>query len=223
MYGGSRTLAKAAKYIFLSTPDLYDYINPEYIKKTFFVPNPVSIDPYEVCSDDSLGSVKCRESDNKIQICHTTTNAPIKGTDYIVKVLRFLRNTYDINFDIIKMKNHWEALQAMKVSDIYLDQFHIGAYGIAAIEAMLMGNVVMAWIDPAIKGYYPECPIKSTQIDNLLDSIKAVLFDWKSHQKMMEYRIEWASRFHNPYKLAKYYIDIYSGKEPTRNPKFFLM
>lgn len=222
MHGGSRTLANAAKYIFVSTPDLLSYINPEHREKAFFVPNPVSIDPYETCSDDSLGSVKCRESD-KIHICHTTTNSTIKGTDYIVKILRFLRDKYDIDFDIIKMKTHWESLQAMKVSDIYLDQFNIGAYGIAAIEAMLMGNVIMAWIDPVVKAYYPECPIKSTQLDNLLDCIKSVLFDWETHKKMKEYRVEWASRFHDPYKLAKYYIDIYSGQEPVRNPRYFLL
>ncbi len=119
-------------------------------------------------------------------------------------------------------KNHWESLQTMKTSDIYLDQFNIGTYGVAAIEALLMGKVVLAYIDPVFVQLYPACKIKSCKLDGLLDALKATLFDWEMYQKSEKDRVIWARTFHSPMSNAKYMLDIYCGKEPSRNPETFL-
>jgi len=222
MYGGSKTLNNVAKYIFVSTPDLLQYIPKKYSDKTFFVPNPVSIDPYYVCSKSSMGDVRVGY-DDELTILHTTTNVGIKGTRPIMNGIRFMKNNYNnINILLCKNKTHWESLQMMKISDIYVDQFNIGCYGVAAIEAMLLGNVVLAWIDPNYGQFYPGCTIKSCDINGFVDALKATLFDYDTYKRTEKQRIAWASTFHSPKKIGEYYKNIYEGMVPKEDPNYYL-
>jgi hypothetical protein len=218
--GGNKTLNKQAKYIFVSTPDLLQYIPEKYIHKAYYIPNPVSIDPYYTCMNNYVGKVKIKTDD--FSISHTSTNVGIKGTNAVAGVLKYMKDNYGVPYYICMKSIHWDSLQTMKISDVYLDQFNIGTYGVAAIEALLMGKVVLCWIDNAWGQYYPECPIKSCMLNGLIDGIKAVMGEWEMYKSNAKQRIAWASTFHSPLQIARYFEKIYEGMEPIRDPAFYL-
>jgi len=220
--GGIRSLNRQAKYIFVSTPDLLFFLNKEYRKKAFYVPNPVTIVPRYCCAEDTIVEPMYRTE--KFTISHATTVSERKGTYEVLDVMRYLKRRFNVDVHLCIKKNHWQSLQTMGMCDLYLDQFIRGLYGVGAVEALLMGKMVIGYIMNKWRRFFPGLPIKSADTFGLLDAIKVVMYEWESkYGPESEQRMKWANTFHNPDRIAEYYLNIYDGKvEPTRDPTYFL-
>ena len=66
----------------------------------------------------------------------------------------------------------------LRSSDVFLDQFVISGYGVAAIEAMAYGKPVVCYIAPSVAEHYPaELPIVNAGQDDLAASLESLLKD----------------------------------------------
>ena len=106
-------------------------------------------------------------------------------------------------------------MKRKKQATIYFDQFLVGAYGNAAVEAMQYGIPTACWIAPftykRAKGELDECPILSTQknvdkwveyIDQTLDSnMEEISINTKS----------WCDKTHSYQAVAERVNEIYNS------------
>ncbi|HCS61199.1 MAG TPA: hypothetical protein DIW46_07365 [Microbacterium sp.] len=124
--------------VFVSTPDLID-----------FVPNaswcPVVIDP------TTWERVEHVERTGPLRVVHAPTNPRIKGTHLIEPVLERLQSEGVIEYRRITGVPHSEMPGVFAETDIVLDQFRLGSYGVAACEAMASGCVTIGHLDSWVR------------------------------------------------------------------------
>ena len=68
--------------------------------------------------------------------------------------------------------NRGDLIEAMKSSDIVIDQLLIGWYGLKSIEALSFGCEVLCYIDEKLTKYlFPETPIINVNVQTLEDTL----------------------------------------------------
>lgn len=123
--------------IFVSTPDLID-----------FVPDarwcPVVIDP-------SRWERSKRDHGGPLRVVHAPTNPRLKGTDLIEPTLARLQAQGVIEYTRVAGVPHAGVPALFAQSDVVLDQFRLGSYGVAACEAMASGCVTVGHLDSWVR------------------------------------------------------------------------
>lgn len=124
--------------VFVSTPDLIDFL-PD----AFWCP--VVIDP------SKWESVERVRHAGPLRVVHAPTNSRVKGTDLIEPVLELLQDEGVIDYRRITGVPHAEMPAFFADSDVVLDQFRLGSYGVAACEAMSSGCVTIGHLDERVR------------------------------------------------------------------------
>jgi hypothetical protein len=96
-----------------------------------------------------------------LTITHSPTFRHTKGTKVIHKAMGIIRKKkLPIKIKILENRPWQESLkERTHQADIYFDQVFWGHYGVASVEAMMMGMPVMAWISNYTKSWDPSIPI----------------------------------------------------------------
>lgn len=92
----------------------------------------------QFCSDS--GGATPVEYTGKIAISHTPTNPVIKSTDMFLEACKAFP---ELEVVLITKKPHGECLSMRKKCHIHYDQYILGAYGLSAIEGLMIGQVVI--------------------------------------------------------------------------------
>lgn len=86
-------------------------------------------------------------------------NPPIKGSQYVEPVLAELDQAGIIEWvGAGAMVPHWKVKGLVQTSDIVVDQILTGSYGVAAVEAMAAGRVVIGNLSAPVAAKMPESP-----------------------------------------------------------------
>ena len=135
-----RFLQNSGRPIFVSTPDLLlDVPTAAWC--------PLVVDPAPWLTDRAIGATQ------RPVVVHLPSHSGIKGSELIEPAMRALseRSTIDYlrieNVDSLAMPSHIGA------ADIVLDQFKLGSYGAAAVEAMAAGRVVVGHVVDAVRAH----------------------------------------------------------------------
>lgn len=124
--------------VFVSTPDLIDFLPDAHWC-------PVVVDP------NKWESVERIRHSGPLRVVHAPTNARVKGTDLIEPVLEQLHDEGIIDYRRITGVPHAEMPAFFAESDVVLDQFRLGSYGVAACEAMASGCVTIGHLDDRVR------------------------------------------------------------------------
>lgn len=81
---------------------------------------------------------------------------PIKGTAHVDPVLRRLHENGRIVYVPPEVLPRGRMQAIIKGADIVVDQIATGSYGVAAVEAMAAGRLVIGYLGPEIKRLLPE-------------------------------------------------------------------
>lgn len=122
---------------FVSTPDLIDDV-------PFAAWCPVVVDP-------SRWRMPRTPADGPLRVVHAPTNPQLKGSDLIEPMLEDLDRRGVIAYTRIVGASHDEMPALLAGADVLLDQFRLGSYGVAAVEAMAAGCVAIARIDESVR------------------------------------------------------------------------
>lgn len=144
----NRATARAAGLpLFVSTPDmLYDL--PEAI----WVPVCLDVDVW--ASDHPLFAGRVP----RVLFVPSQRTPPIKGTRYVDPVLRRLHERGLIDYVAPENVPHAQMRDLVKSVDVVVDQLLFGSYGVAAVEAMAAGRIVVGNICDLTSDLVPELP-----------------------------------------------------------------
>jgi glycosyltransferase involved in cell wall biosynthesis len=204
-----KTIENAVKYakgIFVSTPDLL-----EFIPESKWLPQPINLNHYSQIRDDR------EDSDNIgkpiIKIAHAPSNRKIKGTLYLERAIKRLQDDrLPVELMIIENVSHDEALAKLKLADIVIDQLLIGAYGTFAIEMMALGKPVVCYIRDNLRDIYPQdLPIISSTPATIESEIKKLIIYRESWSEIGQKGIEYVNRVHDSRIIAQKTIQAYRG------------
>jgi hypothetical protein len=153
--------------IFVSTPDLlFDAPQATWL--------PLCIDPKPWHSDD----VPLERE--KLRILHLPSrrNPPIKGTEAIDAVLRRLSALGKINYLAPDFVAHYEVPGLVRSVDVVVEQILTGSYGVAAVEGMAAGRLVVGFVGVETRGLLPfDPPIIDAAPDDFEDRILDIISD----------------------------------------------
>ncbi|EAP97496.1 hypothetical protein JNB_18538 [Janibacter sp. HTCC2649] len=133
-------LMDAAQWSFVSTPDLVDDV-----PRARWLPVVVDVERW---SGDEIGA---RDRGVAPVVSHIPSNAMWKGTELVEPVLEELAAAGHIQYRPVRGVPQPEMPAAIAASEIVLDQFALGSYGVAAVEAMAAGRVVVGHVRPEVR------------------------------------------------------------------------
>ncbi|WP_156710984.1 hypothetical protein [Yonghaparkia sp. Soil809] len=154
---------------FVSTPDLLD----DLPAATWL---PLVVDP-----DRWAGEIT-PTAGRPLRVVHAPSTAVVKGTSLIEPVLTALAAEGVIEYRRIEGVPHDEMPAVLRGADVVLEQFRLGSYGVAAVEAMAAGRIVIADIDDRVRERVREqsgreLPIISASAADLEGVLRAIVAD----------------------------------------------
>jgi glycosyltransferase involved in cell wall biosynthesis len=149
---------------------------------------------------------------NKLKplIVHAPSAPICKGTPYVLEAVERLKKQYNFEFILVQGIPHKEALQIIQKADIFLDQFALGVYGMAAVEAMAYGKPVLCYIKSSFLNEYPiDLPVVNANPDNLAEILELLLKDGKLRYEIGKRSRVYVEKHHDAVKLSHQLVDIY--------------
>lgn len=194
--------------VFVSTPDLISDIP----SATWC---PVVVDITKWKNSRSIFSTKVPS------VVHVPSMGVIKGTHLIEKILIDLDREGVINFRSARGVPSQDMPAMIQSADIVLDQFRIGSYGVAAVEAMVAGRLVIGHITQNVRDYVLEqtglnLPILEATPDTLENTLRAITLDMSQYKPLSDEGVFFAESVHDgrmsSQSLIDYWISVDSDK-----------
>lgn len=160
----------------------------------------------------SEGFPRVDQKASPVRISHCPTNRALKATDLFMKVLDELKEKgMEFELDIIEKVPNEECLERRAKCHIHLDQINkIGFYGGAAIEGMVMGQVVLGSISNYTLGLYPSLPIvRVTEEKDLYDQLADLIGNTDRRRSLAGQGVSFVKKFHDPAMILKQYLSVY--------------
>lgn len=179
--------------LFVSTPDmLHD------LPEATWVP---------VCLDVDEWTTERRLLDGKrprVLFVPSQRKPPTKGTQYVDPVLRRLHERGVIEYVAPNNVPHEQMRELVKSVDIVVDQLLFGSYGVAAIEAMAAGRIVLGNITDLTTALMPELPfVLNATPDDVEQVLLDALDDTDRLRTAAASNIEFVRRWHDGRESAR--------------------
>lgn len=133
-----RLLEESGRPLFVSTPDLLDYLpNASWC--------PVVVDPARWVAE------RGHRSDGPLRVAHVPSVSTVKGTQLILPALEKLAQEGVIDLRLVQGVPSAEMPAVFASADVVVDQVRIGSYGVAACEAMAAGCIVVGHVADRVR------------------------------------------------------------------------
>lgn len=144
------------------------------------------------------------------KIIHVSSKNYAKGTNHICTVLEELKNQINFEYCIVTNKDRDSVLKLVSECDIFLDQFIIGEYGLAAVEAMAYGKPVVSFIRQDVLNLLPnDMPIIVTDLENLKATIIKLINDSLLRNSIGIKSRKYVEKYHDSKKVISILIEEY--------------
>ena len=193
----------AAGFETILCADMQKYVHPNTFKHENFIRQRINLSQFKA-------AYPSKEQTRPV-IVHAPSKKDVKGTHFVLAAIELVKAEHlDFDFQLIHNQTHAQALKAMQNCDIYIDQFIVGSYGMAAIEAMAFGKPVVTYIKEANWADYPQtCPLVNTTGDGLADSLRKLVIDATlRHDLGVKSRV-YIAEFHSTEKVIPDLLHIY--------------
>ncbi|MET0725426.1 MAG: hypothetical protein ABWY36_03685 [Leifsonia sp.] len=157
--------------VFVSTPDLHAYTDAA----TWL---PVAIDVERWAGAASVPALTRQTP----VVVHAPSNAGLKGSELIADTVRRLDAEGLIEYREVRGVPAERMAEVYGSADIVLDQFSLGIYGVAAVEALAAGRLVVSHVSDAVRSTVLETtgqalPVVESRAGDLETVLRAVLED----------------------------------------------
>ncbi|MCD6250036.1 MAG: glycosyltransferase [candidate division Zixibacteria bacterium] len=199
------TQKRFSKYGFeclLPDKSMMPYIQKDLFPHPFTTHQRILLDDYPIQYPDS--------HNKRPLIVHTPSHKGAKGTKAVLKAINDLTGKIEFDFKLIHNVPRNEALSIVRNCDIMLDQFVVGYFGLAALEAMAFGKPTLCYIKPNCMSIYPnDLPVINANQDNLTESLEALLRDGQKRHEIGVKSRAYVEKYHDAHELAHQLVDLY--------------
>jgi len=182
-------------------PELMSYVQPDLFSTVFRTKARI------IPSEFSLKYPSA--SKQRPVVVHVPSRLMLKGTPSVLQTIEHLKKQYNFDFKLIHNVSHAKAVQMVRDCDIMLDQFVIGGFGVASLEAMAMGKPVICYISPNRKGLPSDCPIVNANQDNLSEVLGKLLENGALRHQIGRRSRAYVEKYHDAHKIARDLVKIY--------------
>lgn len=141
-------------------------------------------------------------------LLHIPSNRITKGTDFVESIIKNMKQRF--SFQVLGNMPYHESVETKKKATLYFDQFIIGWYGNAGVEAMNYGVPVVSWISD-----FSRKQVCSPVITSEGGAKQwASMLDWVLEKDMTELSKmtkEYCDRTHSYEAVATQWNDIYES------------
>lgn len=181
---------------------MLQYVQKDIFPHAYVVPRRLLLSDYQ--------PVFPQPDAKKPLIAHSPTAPITKGTEIVVRTVEQLKARYDFEFLLIQGLERRQAMQLVARADILLDQFVLGDFGSAALEAMALGKPVVCYIKPSLAAQYPpELPVVKATQETLPDVLEHLLKDSRLREDLGRRGRAYVEKYHDALKVADKIVDIY--------------
>lgn len=161
-------IAAAGRPVFVSTPDLLADVPAAH-----WCP---------VVIDTARWDAEVVQHSGPLRVAHVPSSALVKGTGLIEPMLRELHDEGVIDYRPVVGVASAGMPAIYRDTDVVLDQFRLGSYGVAACEAMAAGRTVIGHVLPEVRATVSratkrELPIVEATPDTLEAVLRALAAD----------------------------------------------
>jgi len=182
--------------------ELADYVDRSIFPGFYQTRPRVLLDDYTPSFPDPARS--------KPVLAHAPSNKAKKGTEAVLAALEQLKPNHNFEFKLIHGMPRSEALQTVATADVFLDQFTIGAEGLAALEAMALGKPVVCFIKESLRSRYPEaCPIVVSDQNNLAPTLAKLIENGPRRRALGIEGRKYIERYHSANEVARELVKVY--------------
>ena len=151
-------------------------------------------------------------------IVHAPSAIDAKGTKYVRSAIKKLQDK-NLPFEYREVTNvaREEALRNIREGDIYLDQFIVGSYGMAACEAMAFGKVVVCYLMKPVADLLPEqCPIVNANLDELETKLEELILKPELRNSIAQQSRAYVEQYHDADKIAQQVYTLFRKESVNR-------
>jgi hypothetical protein len=143
-------------------------------------------------------------------VLHAPTHRLIKGTPWVERAFEALRPRFPgVTFRVVERVPWVELRQLMSECDVFVDQLHMGWYGMVSAEAMALGKPAMAYIRPDFEPRMKDAPIVRTGVESLTEDLAALLQDAPRRGELRERGRAYVEREHEAHVIAGHLVALY--------------
>jgi hypothetical protein len=200
--GVQARFARAGLDCLISCNSLRPYLQPDLFPNVYFARQRVWLSEFAPSPPDPARI--------RPVIVHSPSAPNAKGTPAVLAAIDSLHSRFDFDFRLIQGMPRRQALETVRDADIFLDQFVLGAYGMAALEAMAFGKPTVVYIKPSMLAQYPaDLPIVNATQEELADTIAGLLADGARRQQIGLRSRAYVERHHDAIMIADQLRGIY--------------
>lgn len=194
--------ARAGAACVISCHSLRPYLQPDLFPRPYFVRQRIWLPDFAPMPPDP--------QNRRPVIVHSPSAPVAKGTTAVLTAVEKLKSHYDFDFRLIQNMPRHQALQVVREADIFLDQFVLGGYGLAALEAMAFAKPVVLYVKPSLLSQYPaDLPVINATQDNLAETLEPLLADPALRREVGLRSRAYVERYHDAILAARELIGIY--------------
>ncbi len=187
--------AHAGLACLISCNSLRPYLQPDLFPTVYFARQRVWLPEFVSSPPDP--------AQTRPVIVHSPSAPNAKGTPAVLAAIESLRDHFAFDFRLIQGVPRRQALEMVRDADIFLDQFVLGGYGLAALEAMAFGKPVVCYIKPSLVTQYPpDLPLVSATQENLVQMIADLLRDGAARHEIGLRSRAYVEKYHDAIKIA---------------------
>lgn len=157
----------------------------------------------------------------RLRVVHAPSRGVVKGTALIEPALRELVAEGVIDYRRIEGIEHSQMPALYRQADIVLDQFRLGSYGVAAVEALAAGRIVIGDVDDRVRDRVSDAtgsapPMLSASPSELADLLRRVAADPADALALAAEGPRFVSEVHDGRRAAAVIVDtlrLASGSE----------
>lgn len=145
----------------------------------------------------------------KIRIVHAPSAPVAKGSNFIIPVIdRLQKQRNDFEFHLLQDISNKEYQLKLAEADVLIDQIIWGGYGVASMQAMQAGKVVVAylWESRLNENFGQDCPVINANPDTLFEKLTEIL-DSKCLDVIKENSKKYYKKMHTPSEVANKLIE----------------
>lgn len=184
-------------------PEMPAYVLPDLFPAVFHSEAVLSVAEFEPCYPDP--------GKERPLVVHVPSNPAIKGTGAVLEAVRRLQESRTFDFRLIHDMPRSEAMALVGQSDIVLDQFVVGSFGLVSLEGMAMGKPAVCYLSPAVLKRLPaELPIVNANPDNLVHVLAGLLDDGPRRRELGRRGRAYVERYHEAQHVARGLVSVYT-------------